>query len=89
MSPTLNCRTPRGARYLFAVGVLILFQLAPLMIPFVLVSDLSVTMKSISSALLALGVPEIGILLAIALIGKAEVRRIWRRTKRCLKKLVT
>ncbi|MBK6761571.1 MAG: hypothetical protein IPG73_12890 [Ignavibacteria bacterium] len=50
---------------------------------------MSVAVKSVLSALLALGIPEIGVLLAIALLGRREVRRIWRRTKRCLKQLVT
>jgi hypothetical protein len=37
--------------------------------------------QSTLSAALALGIPEIGILLGIALIGRSEVRRIWRVMK--------
>ncbi len=79
-------RTQRGFRYGTAISVLVVFQLAPLLIPIVWVTDLSVPMKSGLSALLALGIPEIGVLLAIALIGKAEVRRLWSRLKRCLRR---
>lgn len=79
----------RSTRYAAGVAVLVLFQLAPLAIPFVWMTGMSVTVKSVLSALLALGIPEIGVLLAIALLGRREVRRIWRRTKRCLKQLVT
>lgn len=68
-------------RYTLGVIVLVLFQLAPLTIPLVWATEWTITLKSVLSALLALGIPEIGVLLAIALIGRSEVRRIWRLVK--------
>jgi hypothetical protein len=63
------------------VAVVLLFQGAPLGIPWVWTTDWPVTVQSAVSALLALGVPEVGILIGIALIGRTEVKRIWRITK--------
>ncbi|HLP29504.1 MAG TPA: hypothetical protein VK147_12750 [Candidatus Didemnitutus sp.] len=68
-------------RYTLGVIVLVLFQLAPLAIPLVWATEWTITTKGVLSALLALGIPEIGVLLAIALIGRSEVRRIWRLVK--------
>lgn len=71
----------RGQRYALGVGVLVLFQLAPFSIPLVWTTEWTITVKSVLSALLALGIPEVGVLLAVALIGRSEVRRIWRLVK--------
>ena len=71
----------RGVRYESGVAVVVLFQCAPLAIPWVWTTDWSAWVQTTLSAALALGIPEIGILLGIALIGKSEVRRIWRVIK--------
>jgi hypothetical protein len=42
---------------------------------------MSTQAKSVLSGLLALGIPELGVVLAIAIIGRKEVRRLWRVTK--------
>ena len=46
-------------------------QLSPLLIPFVLSTDLSKGMKTALSGILMLGMPELSILLAIIIMGKA------------------
>lgn len=71
----------RGARYAGVVAVVVLFQCAPLAIPWVWTTDWSTWVQTTLSAALALGIPEIGILLGIALIGRSEMRRIWRVLK--------
>ncbi len=71
----------RQGRYIAGLSVLVLFQLAPLMIPVVWYTSWSVSAKSIVSGLLALGIPEIGVALAVLIIGRAEVKRIWRIVK--------
>ena len=71
----------RGVRYASGLAVVVLFQCAPLAIPWVWTTNWSTWVQSTLSAALALGIPEIGILLGIALIGRSEVRRIWRVMK--------
>ena len=77
----------RQGRYIVGASVLVLFQLAPLMIPFVWFTSWSVSIKTIASGLLALGIPEIGVALAVMIIGRRAVKRIWRiikvAAKRC------
>jgi hypothetical protein len=63
------------------VAVVVLFQCAPLAIPWVWTTDWPVTVQTVVSGLLTLGIPELGIVIGIALIGKSEVKRIWRITK--------
>ena len=83
VSPMPPNPTPprRGARYVSGVAVVVLFQCAPLAIPWVWTVDWPVTVQTVISALLALGIPELGIMIGIALIGRSEVRRIGRTTK--------
>jgi len=77
-----NAPAPRrGARYVSGVAVVVLFQCAPLAIPWVWTVDWPVTVQTVISALLTLGIPELGFVIGIALIGKSEVKRIWRITK--------
>jgi hypothetical protein len=63
------------------VAVVVLFQCAPLAIPWVWTADWPVTVQTVVSGLLTLGIPELGFVIGIALIGKSEVKRIWRITK--------
>ncbi len=71
----------RGVRYAGGVAVVVLFQCAPLAIPWVWMTEWSAWVQTALSAALALGIPEIGILLGVALIGRSEVRRIGRVVK--------
>ena len=71
----------RGARYVSGVAVVVLFQCAPLAIPWVWTTDWPVTVQTVVSGLLTLGIPELGFVIGIALIGKSEVKRIWRVMK--------
>lgn len=61
---------PRG-RLLLGGGVFIAGQLSPLFIPLVASSGLSTGLKSALSGLLLLGIPELAIFIAIAILGKA------------------
>jgi hypothetical protein len=58
------------ARLWIGGGILFTAQLAPLLIPFVLRSSLSGTWKTFLSGLLAFGLPELGLLLSIGILGK-------------------
>lgn len=62
---------PAAARRLVA-GALVfgLAQLAPLLIPLIVAMDLSAGWKTALSTVLLLGVPEAGILLSVAILGK-------------------
>lgn len=51
---------------IFIIGVL-----SPLLIPFVTNSNLSVGFKTILSGLLALGIPEVFMIIAVAVMGKS------------------
>jgi hypothetical protein len=50
--------------------VFVLALLAPLFIPFILLLNISPVFKTIISGLLVFGLPEIGMLLAVAILGK-------------------
>jgi hypothetical protein len=60
---------PKG-RMLLGGGVLVAGQFSPLFIPLVVSSSLSAGLKSALSGLLLLGIPELAILSAIAILGK-------------------
>lgn len=57
-------------RFILGTIVFVLGFLSPLLIPFVTESELSTTYKTALSGLLAFGIPEIFILLAVAILGK-------------------
>jgi hypothetical protein len=61
---------PKG-RLLLGGGVFVVGQLSPLFIPLVTSSSLSTGLKSALSGLLLLGIPELAIFVAIAILGKA------------------
>jgi hypothetical protein len=54
--------------------------LSPVLIPFVLATSWPAWIKVGASSLLALGLPEIFILLAGYLLGSETLNRIWRTT---------
>ena len=58
------------AKLRFGVVILVIGFLSPLLIPLVLASDWSVGTKGIISGLLAFGIPELFMLLAIIVMGK-------------------
>lgn len=62
---------PSGNRLIWGGIVFISGFLSPLLIPFVLATNLSPGLKSLISGLLALGIPEVFMLIAVAILGKA------------------
>jgi hypothetical protein len=55
--------------------------LAPFLIPAILASPLSATQKAALSAIMALGLPEILIFLALPLLGKERIKSFFVRIK--------
>lgn len=70
MAENVNDEASRG-RLIAGAAIFVGGQLAPLTIPLVASSSLSATWKTALSGLLLLGIPEIAILLAIVVLGKA------------------
>lgn len=62
---------PPGNRLVWGGIVFISGFLSPLLIPFVLATNLSPGLKSLFSGLLALGIPEVFMLIAVAILGKS------------------
>lgn len=60
----------------FGVIILVIGFLSPLLIPFVTQSSLSTAWKTTISGLLALGVPELFMIVAIAVMGKSGYNKI-------------
>ena len=65
-----------GLRYRAGLTVLVLSFLSPLLIPLVAMSGISAGLKTLISGLLAVGIPELGILVAVAILGKPGYRQI-------------
>jgi hypothetical protein len=61
---------PARGRLLLGGGVFLGGQLSPLLIPLVASSELSTAIKSALTGLLLLGIPELAIFIAIAILGK-------------------
>jgi hypothetical protein len=57
-------------------GVFVFGQLCPLFIPFVAVSDLSIPLKTSISGLLGFGIPELFMLVSLAILGKSSLNSI-------------
>lgn len=70
IEPTAAAPVPRG-RMIFGTTVFVVGQLAPLTVPLVTRSDLAPGVKATLTGLLLLGVPELAILAAVAILGKA------------------
>lgn len=68
-----------GWRFRTGFIVFVVSFCAPALIPLVASSDLSVEMKASLSGLLALGIPEIGALIAVAIMGKPGFNEMKRR----------
>ena len=65
-----NSVTPPKSRLIIGGVVFISGFLSPLLIPWVISLDLSMGITSLISGLLALGVPELFMLMAVAILGK-------------------
>jgi hypothetical protein len=63
--------TPPKGRLIWGGIVFVSGFLAPLLIPWVLALEISTGMKSLISGLLALGIPELFMLIAVGILGKA------------------
>lgn len=68
-----------GKRLIAGAVILGFTQLAPLAIPLILATELPVGWKTVLSTVLMLGVPEAGILLSAAVLGKEGFA--WLKTK--------
>jgi len=75
-----------NSRIIFGTVILIVGFLSPLLIPFVTATDWSIGIKSTISGLLAFGIPEIFMLLAVAIMGKQGYEFIKEKTLRFLKR---
>lgn len=64
-------KRPSKMRMIGGIIVLVSGFLSPLLIPLVLASQLSPTLKSVLSGMLAFGIPELFMLVAIGIFGKA------------------
>lgn len=64
--PTVKIST---TKLFYGALILLLSFLAPLLIPFILKLEISSTTKAIISSVLLFGVPEIGMILAIVILG--------------------
>lgn len=65
-----NLKTANNSRLILGSIILVAGFLLPLIIPLVLASDLSTSGKSILSGLLAFGIPEVFMIVAVAVMGK-------------------
>jgi hypothetical protein len=73
-------------RMFIGVFILVTGFLSPLLIPFVTNTDWSVGVKSTISGLLAFGIPEIFMLIAVAIMGKQGYEFIKSRVLKYLKR---
>jgi hypothetical protein len=75
-----------GWRFRLGLTILIVGWLSPLLIPLVTASSLATRWKAIISGLLAVGIPEVFTVLAVATIGKSGYNLIKERIFSFLKK---
>ena len=80
-----SIKPPKG-RLIVGGIVFISGFLSPLLIPLVLATSLSASLKSILSGLLALGIPELFMLLAAAILGKPGYQYLKQYLLRLLKR---
>ncbi len=81
-------KTNSSQRSRLKIGALIMITgfLSPLLIPLVLASDWSAATKSVISGLLAFGIPELFMLLAIVVMGKQGYEYIKSKALKYLKR---
>ncbi len=80
-------KNPKSSKTKLTIGVVILVLgfFSPLLIPLVVASNLSTATKSIISGLLAFGIPELFMLLAIVVMGKEGYEYIKQKVGKYLK----
>ena len=89
MTQTAEKRTgqsPTGLRFRLGLTILIVGWLSPLLIPVVTRTSLGTEWKTIISGLLAVGIPEVFTVAAIAIMGKSGFNLIKERIFSFLKK---
>ncbi len=81
-------KDPVQPNWRFRIGVIVFVAswCSPLLIPLVATSDLSARWKTLLSGALAVGIPEIGTILAIAIMGKSGFDTMKNRIFGFLKK---
>lgn len=79
---------PETSKSKLVLGVVILVVgfMSPLLIPFVVGSDLSISYKKILSGLLAFGIPELFMLIAVSVMGKDGYEFIKEKTLKYFKR---
>lgn len=82
-------KTIHSQRSRLILGTIILVGgfLSPLLIPSVIDSDLSASLKSILSGLLAFGIPELFMILAVAIMGKKGYQYLKDKTQKLLTRI--
>ncbi len=75
-----------SSKLLLGVTILIIGFMSPLLIPLVIASDLPLSYKNILSGLLAFGVPEIFMIIAIAIMGKQGFEFLKEKTFKYVKR---
>jgi len=68
--PNVPAQAPPRGRLVAGATVFVLGFLSPLLVPFVARSDLSAGWKTTLTGLLIAGIPELGMLIAVAIMGK-------------------
>ena len=75
-------------RFIVGSAVFGIAFLAPLLVPLVTTSDLSTEWKSGIAGLLIIGIPEVGMLVAVAIMGKDGYEALKRILQRLFKQLL-
>jgi hypothetical protein len=84
--PMTPAQAPHGWRFRLGLSLFIIGWLSPLLIPLVAASGLSTEWKTVISGLLAVGIPEIFTVVAVAIMGKAGFNYIKQRFFSIIKK---
>jgi len=85
--PSKSTQPPRR-RLWIGGGIFVLGQIAPFLIPLLVQLDLSPRVKTVASGLLLLGIPELAILLTVAVLGKSGYAYLRERILRLIKRQV-
>ncbi|MDM9632720.1 transporter suffix domain-containing protein [Robiginitalea aurantiaca] len=80
-------KTVRSPRITFGIFIMVIGFLSPLLIPLVLGSSWSAATKTTLSGLLAFGVPEVLMMLAVAIMGKQGYELIKRKARQYFKRI--
>ncbi len=81
-----NTQPISKARLIFGASILVIGFMSPLLIPFVTSTEWSVGVKSTISGLLAFGIPEVFMLIAVAVLGKQGYEYLKGKALRYLKR---